>query len=114
MVGLLSFASIPNPLSTPVLAITSTSAQPNPAFTIDMDDTVGAGDIIELQIQVTGGSWTSFASDTIHTITSGEDGANEVDLSLSALSSGTYDARCDVSNGTVTSAWSNTVTFVIS
>lgn len=97
----------------PVLAITSTSSQANPAFTIDVDDTVVAGDTVRLQVQVTGGNWSSTVSDTTHTITSGEDAANEVDLSLTALANNTYDARALVHHNS-DSGWSNTVTFTIS
>jgi hypothetical protein len=50
-------------------------------------------------------------SDVTHTITSGEDSANQINLTLS-LPSGSYDARARVTDtvGTgLTSAWSNTV-----
>jgi hypothetical protein len=66
---------------------------------------------VELQVQVTGGSWSPLVSDTVHTITAGEDAANQINLSLS-LPNGSYDARARVTDtiGTgLTSAWSNTV-----
>jgi hypothetical protein len=91
--------------------LTLVSATTTATFTVDIDNTIGAGDNIELQIQVTGGSWTTLVSDTNHTITSGEDSANQINLSL-GLPNGSYDARARVTDtvGTgLTSAWSNTV-----
>ena len=104
-----------NPTSTviyptqPVLSLVS--ATTTAIFTIDIDNTIGAGDSVELQVQVTGGSFTSLVSDTVHTITSGEDAANQINLSV-GLPNGSYDARARVTDtvGTgLTSAWSNTV-----
>jgi hypothetical protein len=86
------------------------SATSTAVFTIDVDNTIGAGDSVELQIQVTGGSWSPLVSDTIHTITPAEDTANEIDLAL-GLPNGSYDARAlvtKVSTG-LSSLWSNTV-----
>lgn len=100
--------------SAPVLAITSLSSDNTPEFTVDVDDTVIAGDSIRLQIQVSGGDWSIPVSDTNHTITAPEDAANEVDLSLTALPNGTYDARALATDAGVNSAWSSTVTFTIS
>ena len=99
--------------TTPVLAITSLSTDNTPEFTIDFDDTVAAGDNMRLQVQVSGGDWSSLVSDTNHIITAPEDTANEVDLALTALGNANYDARANVTHG-ATSAWSNTVTFTIS
>ncbi len=98
--------------TTPVLAITSLSTDNTPEFTIDVDDTVVAGDTVRLQVAATGTAFASPISDTTHTITSGEDAANEIDLSLVALPNATYDARALVHH-TTDSAWSNTVTFTI-
>jgi len=95
--------------SAPVLILVS--ATTNAVFTIDVDNTIGAGDSVELQVQVTGGSWSPLVSDTVHTITAGEDAANQINLSL-GLPNGSYDARARVTDtvGTgLTSAWSNTV-----
>lgn len=108
--GIGSGADLP---TAPVLAITSGSSDDTPEFTIDVDDTVAAGDSVRLQIQVSGGSWSSLVSDTTHVITSPEDSANEIALSLSSLPNGDYDARANVTHGG-TSPWSNTVTFTIS
>jgi len=93
----------------PVLVLVSATS--TAVFTIDVDNTIGAGDSVELQVQVTGGSWTTLVSDATHTITSGEDAANQINLSL-GLPNGSYDARARVTDtvGTgLTSAWSNTV-----
>ena len=95
--------------TTPVLSLVS--ATTTAVFTIDVDNTIGAGDSVELQVQVTGGSWSPLVSDTVHTITAGEDAANQINLSL-GLPNGSYDARAQVTDtvGTgLTSAWSNTV-----
>ena len=93
----------------PVLILVS--ATTTATFTIDVDNTIAAGDSVELQVQVTGGSWTTLVSDTVHTITSGEDAANQINLSL-GLPNGSYDARALVTDtmGTgLSSPWSNTV-----
>jgi hypothetical protein len=90
--------------------LTLVSATSTAVFAIDVDATIGAGDRVELQLQATGGSWTTLVSDTVHTITSGEDAANQINLSL-GLTPGSYDARAlvtSVSSG-LSSAWSNTV-----
>jgi hypothetical protein len=98
--------------SAPVLALVSVTGN-SAAFTVDVDNTVGAGDTVRLQIQTTGGNWSSPVSDTTHTITAPEDAANEIDLSL-ALPNGTYDARALVHHNS-DSAWSNVVSgFTIS
>lgn len=97
--------------TTPILTLIIVSGT-NASLAIDVDDTVVAGDTVRLQVQATGGNWSSIVSDTTHTITAPEDAANEVDLSLS-LANGTYDTRALVHHGT-DSAWSNTVTFTIS
>jgi hypothetical protein len=96
----------------PVLAIISLTTDNTPEFTIDVDDTVVAGDSVRLQVQAAGGDWSSPVSDTTHVITSGEDAANEVDLALTALANGNYEARANVTHTTV-SSWSNTVSFTI-
>lgn len=98
----------------PVLTITSASSDDTPEFTIDIDNTVTAGDSIRLQIQVAGGDWSSLVSDTTHDITAPEDAANEINLALAALANGNYEARCNVTDGVLTSNWSNTVSFTIS
>ena len=41
--------------SAPVLILVSSTS--TAVFTIDVDNTIGAGDNVELQVQVTGGSW---------------------------------------------------------
>jgi hypothetical protein len=95
--------------SAPVLILVSSTS--TAVFTIDVDNTIGAGDSVELQVQVTGGSWSPLVSDTVHTITSGEDAANQINLSL-GLPNGSYDARALVTDtmGTgLSSPWSNTV-----
>jgi hypothetical protein len=98
----------------PVLILVSATAAAT--FTIDVDNTIGAGDLIELQIQATGGGWTTLVADPVHTITAGEDTANSISLSL-GLPNGNYDARArveEVSTG-LYSSFSNTVTnFTIS
>jgi hypothetical protein len=91
--------------------LTLVSATSTATFTVDVDNTIAAGDSVELQIQTTGGDWTTLVSDTTHTITSGEDAANQINLSL-GLPNGSYDARTRVTDtvGTgLTSAWSNVV-----
>lgn len=96
----------------PVLAWVSAGTDTTPDFTITIDDTVGTGDTLTVQSQTAGGSWTS-PTTTTHTITSGEDIANLVNLSLSALADGNYDVRCKVTHNSLDSAFSNTVTINI-
>src|SRR6266498_1123038 len=85
----------------PVLAMDTlwTSADDTPDFTIDIDDSVAAGDSVRLQIQAAGGNWSSLVSNTSHTITAPEDTADEIDLSLSSLANGDYEARANVTVG---------------
>lgn len=108
-----SGARIPQP-NAPILAMDPawTSADATPDFKIFVDNTIGAGDDVRLQIQVAGGDWSSPVSDTTHTITLGEDGANEIDLSLGALSNNDYEARALVNNGS-DSDWSNIESFTV-
>ena len=98
----------------PVLAMdplwVTTDATPD--FTVDVDDTVAAGDDIRLQIQVAGGDWSVLASDTTHTITAPEDAVNEANFANGSLANGNYEARANVTH-TTTSNWSNTVSFTI-
>jgi hypothetical protein len=98
----------------PVLILVS--ATTIATFTIDVDNTIGAGDLIELQVQTTGGSWSPLVADPIHTITVAEDTANSISLSL-GLPNGSYDARARVEKTStgLYSSFSNTVTnFTIS
>lgn len=96
----------------PVLALISVVGSTVSLF-IDVDDTVAAGDTVTLQVQATGGDWSSLVVNTTHTITSGEDAANEIDLTLAGFSNGIYDSRARVHHNS-DSAWSNTVAFTIS
>lgn len=98
--------------STPVLALISVVGSAV-SFSIDVDDTVVVGDTVRLQTQVAGGSWSSPVTDTTHTITSGEDTANRIDLTPSGFANGNYEARAMVHHVT-DSAWSNTVAFTVS
>jgi len=84
-----------------------------PDFTIDVDDTVAAGDDVQLQVAAAGTSFAAPVSDTTHDITAPEDAANEIDLALAALANGNYEARARVTDGVVTSNWSNTVSFTV-
>jgi len=102
-------------ISAPVLAMDPlwVTTDNEPDFVIDVDDTVEAGDDVRLQVQVAGGDWSSPVSDTTHDITAPEDAANEIDLALAALPNANYEARCNVTDGVVTSNWSNTVSFTV-
>lgn len=95
----------------PVLVLLSVTGNAV-AFAIDVDNTVAAGDTVTLQTQVTGGNWSSLVTNTTHTITSGEDAANEIDLTPAGFANGTYDARAKV-NHVTDSGWSNTIPFTI-
>jgi hypothetical protein len=79
----------------------------------DVDDTVGEGDTIRRQIQVALGDWTSLVSDTTHEIDGPEDAANEVDYGTTLAAPGDFEARANVTDGVLTSNWSNTVPFTI-
>jgi len=84
-----------------------------PDFTIDVDSTVEAGDTVRLQVQAALGDWSVLVSNTNHIITAPEDAANEIDLALAALPNAAYEARANVTDGVVTSNWSNTVPFTV-
>jgi hypothetical protein len=100
----------------PVLAmdILWTSADNTADFTINVDNTIVAGDSLQLQIQVAGGNWSSPVQDTTHTITAPEDAADQVNLASGSLSNANYEARARVTHGANTSNWSNTVSFTVS
>lgn len=100
--------------SAPVLAMDPAwiSSDNTPDFTIDVDETVTAGDAVTLQVQASGGNWSSLVVNSAHTITSGEDSANQVDLATGAIAGGSYEARAKVHHNS-DSAWSNTVSFTI-
>jgi hypothetical protein len=102
-------------ISAPVLAMDPAwvTTDNEPDFTIDVDDTVTAGDTVRLQVQAAGGDWSSLVSNTTHIITAPEDVANEIDLELAALPNANYEARANVTDGVSTSGWSNTVSFTI-
>jgi hypothetical protein len=101
--------------SAPVLSLISTTGSAV-SLAIDIDNTIGAGDTVTLQAQISGGNWTSLLVNTNHTITSGEDGANEVDLTPAGFANGVYDFRASVTSATsgLTSPWSNTLSVTIS
>ena len=115
--GVLGSASGSAPVAptAPVLAMDPAwvTTDNEPDFTIDVDDTVEAGDDVRLQVQVAGGDWSVLVSDTTHDITAPEDAANEIDLALAALPNANYEARANVTDGVVTSNWSNTVSFTV-
>lgn len=99
-------------LTAPVLAWDNETTDTTPDLTADYDDTVGSGDNLRFEY----GTDSGFAGATVvnHTITGGEDTANEVALALSALVTGTYYVRVRTEkSGVGVSAWSNTVTVTI-
>lgn len=100
--------------SAPVLVLLSVVGNAV-SLAIDIDNTVGAGDTVTLQYAVSG---TSFASPTTvtNTITSGQDTANEIDLSPAGFANGTYDFRASVTKVStgLTSGWSNTIAATVS
>lgn len=95
----------------PVLALLGVAGSAV-SFSIDVDDTVVAGDTVTLQTQITAGDWSSLITNTTHTITSGEDAANEIDLTPAGFANGNYDARAKAHHMS-DSGWSNTVSFTI-
>lgn len=97
----------------PVLSLVEPVTDP-PSFTAVIDDTVGSGDSYWLQIQANAGDWSTLLVDDMDTITSGEDAANQIDATASALGAGSYDARMAVRDGSGPwSNWSNVVDVVI-
>jgi len=97
----------------PVLSLVEPVTDP-PSFTAVIDDTVGSGDSYQLQVQADGGDWSTLLVDDTDTITSGEDAANQIDATVSALGAGNYDARMRVRDGSGPwSNWSNVVDVVI-
>jgi len=101
--------SAPALLTAPVLAMHPSwvTTDNEPDFTVTVDDTVASGDTIRLQVQAAGGDWSSLVSNTTHVITAPEDAANEMDLALAALPNANYEARANVTDGVLTSGWSN-------
>jgi hypothetical protein len=99
----------------PVLAMDPawTTADSTPDFIIDIDETIGAGDDVQLQIQASGGDWSVLVHDSTHEITAPEDAANEISLSNGSLANGDYEARARVNDGVSNSNWSNTQSFTI-
>lgn len=98
----------------PVLLWTSLSTDSTPEGTAVIDNTVGAGDDVQSQIQVAGGDWSSPVQDDTHVITAPEDAADLIDLAQSPLANGSYDWRVRVERLGVPSAWSNIETKTIS
>jgi hypothetical protein len=98
----------------PVLAMDAAwvTTDATPDFTIDVDDTIGAGDSVQLQIAVALTSFAAPVDDVTHVITAPEDAANEINVASGSVSNGDYEARARVSDGTP-SAWSNTVPFTV-
>jgi len=99
-------------ISAPVLSVVSVVGF-DVTLQADVDDTVGAGDTLRRQFQVAGGDWSSLVSDTSHVITPPEDAANEVDYGTTLGAPAAYEARANVTDGVVTSNWSNTVSFTV-
>ncbi len=105
-------AHVSNALTTPTLAWNGDTADATPNLTVDFDNTVAAGDTLHFQYDTT----ITFPAptDVNHTISSGEDTANEVPLSLSALTTGTYYVRVRTEkSGVGNSGWSNIVTMAL-
>jgi len=113
--GLLGSASGSAAPTAPVLAMHPSwvTTDNEPDFTVTIDDTVAAGDTTRLQVQAAGGDWSVLVSNTTHVITAPEDAANEMDLALAALPNAAYEARANVTDGVLTSNWSNTVPFPV-
>ena len=103
----------PEAPTAPVLSVVEPVSDP-PSFTAVIDDTVGENDSYWLQMQADGGDWSTLLVDDTDTITSGEDAANQIDATVSALGAGSYDARMAVRDGSGPwSSWSNVVDVVI-
>ena len=81
----------------------------------DVDNTVAAGDMLSRQVATDSGFATIVGS-TSHTISSGEDAANQIAASqYQAPANGTYYIRGSVTSATTgkTSGWSNVLTVVV-
>lgn len=103
-------------LEAPVLAMDPawTSADSTPDFLLSwVSFNVLTDDVITIQVQADGGSWSSFEINNDHTVTAGEEAAGYVALGLSALTNGDHEARAKVTRGTAFSNWSNTVSFTV-
>ncbi|WP_316228367.1 MULTISPECIES: hypothetical protein [unclassified Bradyrhizobium] len=100
----------------PTLAMdpTWTSTQNTPKFAIESAITVVAGYKYRIQIQPTGGNWSSLTQDITHTITLAEDAADAFSFGFALLPNATYDARlAALTPGGSSSGWSNAVTFAV-
>lgn len=100
-----------NTVTTPVLALISVVGNAV-SLSIDVDNTVVAGDTVTLQGQATGGDWSVLVVNTTHTITAPEDAANEIDLTPTGFANGTYDFRAKAHHLS-DSSWSNTVSATV-
>jgi hypothetical protein len=101
--------------SAPVLSLNSAVAGLL-TFLWDIDDTVAAGDTLNRQVATDSG-FSTIIDTTSRTISSGDDAANQITASqYQAPANGTYYVRGSVTSATTgkTSAWSNTVTVVVS
>lgn len=96
----------------PILAWTSASSVATPTFSVDLDDSVAANDVLTTQY-ASDNLFTS-PTTTIHTITAPEIAASQINLSIGALANGTYYVRAKIAHGSGVSAWSNTVVVTIS
>jgi hypothetical protein len=99
-------------ISAPILSLVSVVGF-DVTLQAEVDDTVGEGDTLRRQFQAAGGDWSSLVSDTTHPITAPEDAANEVDYGTTLGAPGDFEARANVTDGAVTSNWSNTVSFTV-
>lgn len=97
--------------SAPLLVIRSPSTDNTPEFTIDA--AWADQDDLQFERQVAGGDWSA-ATVTHHTVTSGEITGTIIDLALSALANGNYEARCKFRHSVGPySRYSNVVSFTI-
>lgn len=111
-----SVSSVSAP-ATPLLALDSAfigTSQNIPKFSIENSTSIVAGYAYRVQIQPTGGNWSSPTQDITHTITSGEDAADSFSFGFTPLSNATYDARiAAISPSLVQGSWSNVISFTV-
>jgi hypothetical protein len=97
-------------ISAPVLALNPSwlSTDDTVDFLVNTDGSVKSGDTIRLQVQSSGGDWSTLASNTTETFAS-----SPTSMASASLSNGTYQARCFVFRGGLLSGISNTLTFTV-
>ena len=98
------------PPLTPIITLTSAPENATPQFMVA--GTFQSDDVVQFETQQSGGDWSS--STTIqHIVTQTEVAASYLELVLSTLTNGNYNARAKIIRGELVSQYSNVLSFTI-